>query len=110
MTDYKELCAALREEADWCKAIEWEIPICTEDHIREAADMIEQLAAKCERLEKMYMAFMEDFKTGYEQQIQKKYGLYRCDMCIHRIDSDVGKLCPKDCDGYKHWKWKGIHE
>lgn len=43
MTDVKELVKALREEADWCKAIEWEIPICTEDHILEAADLIEKL-------------------------------------------------------------------
>lgn len=43
MTDYKELISALREEAEAVKAVEWDIPICTSNHIAEAADVIEQL-------------------------------------------------------------------
>lgn len=43
MNNYKELIKNLREEADAVQAIEWDIPICTENHIREAADAIEQL-------------------------------------------------------------------
>lgn len=44
MKDYKELISALREEAEAVKAVEWDIPICTSNHIAEAADVIEQLA------------------------------------------------------------------
>ena len=62
MTDVKELVKALREEADWCKAIEWEIPICTEDHIREAADLIEQLSSKCRQLEMELHAAVVDIE------------------------------------------------
>ena len=43
MNDYKELVKCLREEADAVQAIEWEIPICTSNHIKQAADVIEQL-------------------------------------------------------------------
>ena len=52
MTEYKELIKNLREEAEYCQAIEWDIPLCTEDHIRQAADVIEELVTKCQRLEK----------------------------------------------------------
>lgn len=43
MADYKELIEALREEAEAVQAIEWDIPICTSNHILDAADAIEQL-------------------------------------------------------------------
>lgn len=43
MNNYKELIKNLHEEADTVQAIELDIPICTENHIREAADAIEQL-------------------------------------------------------------------
>ena len=43
MSDYKDLVKYLREEADAVQAIEWEIPICTSNHINKAADVIEQL-------------------------------------------------------------------
>lgn len=43
MTDYKELIECLRGEADAVRAIEWDIPICTSNHILQAADAIEQL-------------------------------------------------------------------
>ena len=42
MNNYKELVASLREEAEAVQAVEWDIPICTSNHIAEAADVIEQ--------------------------------------------------------------------
>lgn len=47
----EELVTVLREEAGYCKAIEWDIPICTEDHIRIAADAIEELVQENEKLQ-----------------------------------------------------------
>ena len=41
--DYKELIDNLLEEAKAVAGIEWEIPICTADHIREAAEAIKKL-------------------------------------------------------------------
>lgn len=53
MTDKtKKLVSALREEAEWCKAVEFDIPICTEDHIRQAADLIETLENENNHLKK----------------------------------------------------------
>ena len=40
MTDYKSLVESLREEAKAVQAIEWDRPICTANHILEAADAI----------------------------------------------------------------------
>lgn len=57
-------------------------------------------------------AFMEDFKKGFEEQVHKDHGIYRCDICKHGGDYSgldiVGKNCPKDCDGFNRWEWKGI--
>ena len=41
--NYKKLCEALRENAEWCDANEWEIPICMGDNQRDAADAIQYL-------------------------------------------------------------------
>ena len=59
-------------------------------------------------------AFSEDFLRGYKEQIEKKHGIYRCDMCKHTEGHDwlmamnEKDPCPEDCDGYKHWKWRGF--
>lgn len=50
MNDYKELIENLREEADAVQAIEWDVPICTSNHIAQAADTIERLIAENARL------------------------------------------------------------
>lgn len=50
MNDYKELIENLREEADAVQAIEWDIPICTSNHIAQAADAIARLIAENARL------------------------------------------------------------
>ena len=59
-------------------------------------------------------AFMEDFKKGFEQQIRRGHGIYRCDICKYGGDylntDEVGEKCPKGCDGYNHWEWRGIDE
>lgn len=67
MNDHKELCASLREEAEAVQAIEWEIPICTDNHIREAADMIEKLVAENVALEAML-----DFLKGSDAERIKR--------------------------------------
>ena len=43
MTDYTELIQALREEAEWAEGNEWETPIMLSDHLKQAADAIEEL-------------------------------------------------------------------
>ena len=45
----KELIPALREDAEWAHANEWETPITLGDHLDAAADEIEALLAEVER-------------------------------------------------------------
>jgi len=46
----KELIQALRLDAEWAHANEWETPITLSDHLDAAADAIEGLLAEVERL------------------------------------------------------------
>ena len=41
-----ELIKKLRENAEWCDANEWEIPICMGDDQREAANRLEALLTR----------------------------------------------------------------
>lgn len=43
LTMYDELISALREEAEWAEANEWETPIMLSDHLKQAADAIDEL-------------------------------------------------------------------
>lgn len=45
---YEELIAALREEAEWAEDNEWETPIMLSDHLKQAADVIEELSKRSE--------------------------------------------------------------
>lgn len=94
MTDVKELVKALREEADWCKAIEWEIPICTEDHIREAADLIEKLVTDIDVVRKERDAAVADLKS-----------VMPCKSCKH---CGVQLEFCKDCYAVNNFEWRGI--
>lgn len=49
MTD-RELIQALREDAEWAAANEWETPITLSDNLAEAAKRIEALVAENEHL------------------------------------------------------------
>ena len=40
-----KLIPALREDAEWAEANEWETPIALSDHLKQAADAIEELSA-----------------------------------------------------------------
>ena len=70
MSDYKELIQNLREEAESVQAIEWDIPICTENHIREATDVIEQLVRDIDVLTKERDAAVEDLTFSYKHGLR----------------------------------------
>ena len=42
----EELIAALRSDAEWCDANEYDVPLCMGDNQRAAADLIESLTAQ----------------------------------------------------------------
>lgn len=59
----------LREEADAVQAIEWDIPICTSNHIAQAADTIERLIAENARLKAEVDETREGNMNGIETNI-----------------------------------------
>ena len=69
--EIKELIQALRADAEWAHANEWETPITLGDHLDAAADLIESLNAQltesqrrekadAELIRKIYFATDED--------------------------------------------------
>lgn len=100
MNDYKELIANLREEAEAVQAIEWEIPICTDNHIREAADAIEQLIKERDTA-------IADLKINW-----------LCAVCKKRVIKKEWMLCVnKDIyeEAFKaptcsNFEWRGVKE
>lgn len=101
MTDYKELIEALREEAEAVQAIEWDIPICTSNHILDAADAIEQL--------------IKERDTAVDD-------LEKCMHYAEPKNNNVCNFCKKDmseypdkCDGWSDFckcepEWRGVQE
>ena len=87
MNDYKELIANLREEAEAVQAIEWEIPICTDNHIREAADVIEQLIKERD-------AAIADLEKVAD-----------CRTC-----GNLTPFCSENPDHCKGYVWRGVRE
>jgi hypothetical protein len=45
-----ELATRLRENAEWCDANEWEIPICMGDNQREAAKRLDEMSVNDAKL------------------------------------------------------------
>ena len=45
----EEIVRALRENAEWARANEWETPITLSDDLAAAADLIEKLTDRCAR-------------------------------------------------------------
>ena len=104
MNDYKELVKYLREEADAVRsiAIEFNIPISAENHSREAADAIEQLARDINVLTKERDAAVEDLTFSY------KHGL-SCFACKHDFAVDAAEYCI-DCKFNSNFEWRGVQE
>lgn len=80
----------------------------------EALDRAISALKSIDRITAERDAFMEDFKKRFKEQTEKRYGIYRCDICKHGgpfdeyLMGNVGHNCPKDCDGFSHWEWRGI--
>ena len=92
MTDYKKLCASLREEAEAVKAIEWDIPICTQTHILEAAEAIEKIVRERD-------AAVDSLRKSFGNCFYCKYN----DPVTHRC-----KSTPEQAG--KCWEWKGVED
>ena len=88
--DYTELISTLREEADAVKAIEWEIPICTENHILEAADVIEKLVKE---------------RDAAVKDLNYMIGPYSFSC---RICKNLNNDCCNEKGFQCKWEWRGV--
>ena len=69
-----EIVKALRENAEWCGANEYEIPLCMGDNQLEAAGLIESLQAENERLAihgGRYMQLADERYKMFERAIKR---------------------------------------
>lgn len=97
MTDEaKRLVDALREDAEWARANEWETPITLGDNLTAAADMIEKLSADRDAWKRR--------SEAAERDINKIIELYPCAVCKHWY---LGGCVLADNLDEPHWKWSG---
>lgn len=57
-----EIARELRENADWCGANEYEIPLCMGDNQREAAGLIESMQSQLAESQRRERAAVEDLE------------------------------------------------
>ena len=72
---------------------------------------IDNLRWLLDRVERERDALMEDFEKYRIRNIQQTSGVYACDLCKYGGDpyrDEVGKKCPKGCDGLTKWEWRGL--
>lgn len=115
-----EMVNALREEADAVQAVEWEIPICTSNHIAMAADVIEQLLAENAKLKAAFDRCYESNENLYNELQEVKAerdaavadvkSIALCQKCKHFSINQM------TCDALEQclygetslWEWCGV--
>lgn len=114
MNNYKELVSALREEAEAVKAVEWDIPICTSNHIAEAADAIDRLCFELELERCQHNATLKerdaaiaDLKVNWLCAVCKKRVVTREWM---RCDSKDFCEAPCEVPTCLNFEWRGVQE
>ena len=91
-----EIVKALRENAEWCDANEYEVPLCMGDNQIAAADLIESLQAQFSASQRREKAAVEDIPVAHDRG--------RCEVCKHkRQDGGACKKWPdRSC-----FEWRG---
>lgn len=96
MTEVERLQAELEEERT---------------HHQHTLECARQFEAEWASMKRERDALMEDFDKYRIRNIQQTSGVYACDLCKYGGDpyrDEVGKKCPKGCDGMTKWKWRGL--
>lgn len=116
-----EIVQALRENAEWCDANEYEVPICMGDNQRGAADLIESLTAQLAESQRREQAAVEDLNgTGacftckhFRRNGGDCFGAGRCRLDGIEIwpcnEPGVYRVEVPD-DGRKMYEWRGPQE
>ena len=95
---HDEIVRALRENADWCGANEYEIPLCMGDNQREAANLIESLQAQLAESQRREQAAVEEV-----------YKIAACDACKH-YDPDENACAKPMVNSGDCFEWRGPQE
>ena len=96
----KELIQALRLDAEWAHANEWETPITLGDHLDAAADALEALLAEVER------------QAAEIAAVTAERDACKVDLCTACTQSpcNTGICAAKNCTGNQipcNFEWRG---
>lgn len=105
MTDKaKKLVEALREDAEWAHANEWETPITLGDHLVEAADLIEKLNAQLVNQATEYGRALKNTTEQRDAAVADLNMCCPCEVCTRSCTYD--KVNPYDeCADFE---WRGV--
>ena len=96
-----EIVKALRENAEWCDANEYDVPLCMGDNQRAAADLIESMQARIAELEAQLAASQRRERAAVEDL----EGAGACFTCKHFRRNGGGCFGAGRCrlDGIEIW-------
>ena len=104
-----EIVNALRENAEWCDANEYDVPLCMGDNQRAAADLIESLQAQLAVSQHREQAAVEDMKIIADTYREKNCDDGICGLC--KFDADHGlDGYANECPGFETddcFEWRG---
>ena len=104
----KELIQALRADAEWAHANEWETPITLGDHLDAAAYALEALLAEVERQAEKLASVTAERDAAVEDL--RKNRARKCDCCAYAGRSERWPCvdCQSSISNYGDgWKWRG---
>lgn len=109
----KKLVEALREDAEWAHANEWETPITLGDHLYEAANMIEHLDEENAGLDMLLTSAQSAAETwqrraeAAERDIRamlcEDSSTVLCKYCAHLKNDDCVWMSEK-CSSIVEWR------
>ena len=109
-----KLIVALREDAEWAQANEWETPITLSEHLDEAADLIESLSAQFEQVEKerdglnimlaQAQAMLETRTRERDAAVQDLEMCCPCEVCTRSCKYDKVNAYDECAD----FEWRGV--
>ena len=94
-----EIVNALRENAEWCDANEYDVPLCMGDNQRDAADLIESLQAQLAESQRREKAAVE--QIAQKMIFDAGMGREPCEICANAEKTPCVHCEPK---------WRGPHE
>ncbi len=102
---HDEIVNALRENAEWCGANEYEIPLCMGDNQRAAADLIESLQAELAASRCRADAAVEDLTKLATKPITPCHSCAK--TCV--FPASLAPECQPQT-WCREWQWRGPQE